>query len=258
MKFNPSDFYWCKYSSERATNIQYKNKTFRIVLGTILGVCELRGQIDEVVLLDGSSFRLPRSECDKLMTKVKSYKGRVVFDSEKTDKPVVKTKSVTRPVVVKPQSPDEDVLKETRTLLLKAGIRLSDLKTGGPIARAKQVLRIGKFLKDDAQGIRVLKYLKSKFASDSRFVAELEKIQFKQTAIKLQQVEAPKKPVRTIISPEHKLRLQDVEFPEVSDMADVDIPQEYLDRANSSEQKHKRGQTKVFVHMDTFAYYYKK
>lgn len=257
MKFNPADFYWCKYDSDRATNITYKNKTLRIAKGMILGVCELRGQMDEIVFLDESSFRLPRAECDKLMTKVKAYRGKVVFLSEKaakpakSDKPKVKPAKI-QPVVVKLQISESDASKEVKTLLLKSGIRLSDLKSGGPVARAKQVLRIGKFLKDDAQGIRVLNYLKSKFSADPRFVAELEKVQFKQTAIKVQPVEPPKKPMRTILAPTHKLRLQDIDFPESSDMADTDIPQEYLDRADSSEQK--RGQTKVFIHVDTCAF----
>lgn len=261
MKFNPADFYWCKYDSDRATNIKYKNKTFRIVKGMVLGVCELRGQVDEVVLLDESSFRMPRSECDKLMTKVKAYRGKVVFDSEKAVKPAAvpapkpKADKPTRiqPIVVKQESEARTTAKEVAALLRKAGTSLVDLKTGGPKARAKRVHGIGQYLVDDAQGIRVLKYLKSHFAYEPRFVAELDSISFKQTAIKVKPVEKPAQPTRTIIAPTHKIKLQDIEFPESSDMADTDIPQEFLDRANSSA-KPKRGQTRVLVHMDTLAY----
>ncbi len=260
MKFNPADFYWCKYDSDRATNIKYKNKTFRIVKGMVLGVCELRGQVDEVVLLDETSFRMPRSECDKLMTKVKAYRGKIVFDSEKTAKPAAVSKPKTdkppriQPIVVKQESQARTTAKEVAALLRKAKISLDDLKTGGPKARAKRVQSLSPYLVDDAQGVRVLKYLKSYFSYDSRFVAELDSVSFKQTAIKVQQVEKPAQPTRTIIAPTHKLKLQDIEFPESSDMADTDIPQEFLDRANSSAQKPKRGQTKVFVHMDEAAY----
>lgn len=260
MKFNPADFYWCKYDSDRATNIQYKNKTFRIVKGMVLGVCELRGQVDEVVMLDETSFRMPRSECDKLMTKVKAYRGKIVFDSEKTAKPAVvatpktdKSKRI-QPIVVKQESQARTTAKEVAALLRKAKISMDDLKTGGPKARAKRVQSLGPYLVDDAQGVRVLKYLKSHFSYDSRFVAELDTVSFKQTSIKVQQVEKPAKPTRTIIAPTHKLKLQDVEFPEASDMADTDIPQEFLDRANSSAQKSKRGETKVFVHLDEAAF----
>lgn len=262
MKFNPADFYWCKYDSDRATNIQYKNKTFRIVKGMVLGVCELRGQVDEVVMLDETSFRMPRSECDKLMTKVKAYRGKIVFDSEKTAKPAVvatpKTKTDKpqriQPIVVKQESQARTTAKEVASLLRKAKISLDDLKTGGPKARAKRVQSLSPYLVDDAQGVRVLKYLKSYFSYDSRFVAELDSVSFKQTAIKVQQVEKPAQPTRTIIAPTHKLKLQDIEFPEASDMADTDIPQEFLDRANSSAQKPKRGETKVLIHMDDAGY----
>lgn len=250
MKFNLANYYWCKYDSDRATNIKYKNKTFRIVKGMVLGVCELRGQVDEVVMLDESSFRMPRSECDKLMTKVKAYRGKIVFDSEKVKpavpkadtkppKPVSPKPGVTdRAVQVAPgqQQDQRSVAKEVTALLRKTGARLDDLKTGGPKARAKRVQNIGKYLIDDAQGIRVLKYLKNYFAYEPRFVAELDQIQFKQTAIKVQPVEKQPQPIRTIIAPTHKIRLQDIDFPEASDMADTDIPQEFLDRANSSYQ----------------------
>jgi len=100
----PEKFYWMRYASERATNIEHAQA--KIVKGDLFGVRELKGKpYDEFVLTDGTRFTLPIKKSDMIMNRAKEFKGKTPTLQAKKPvktvaKPVAKTVSK-RPVKVK-------------------------------------------------------------------------------------------------------------------------------------------------------------
>lgn len=106
-------YYWMRYAAERATNVTIKSSTAKIAKGDLFGVRELRGkQEDEVLLSDGTKFRLSIQKSDVLMGKSKVYKGKpptkaptVVRSPVKLKAPVkTPAKKLVKSIVKKPSA----------------------------------------------------------------------------------------------------------------------------------------------------------
>lgn len=74
----PEKFYWVRYDSDRATNVAIKDRKVKIVKGDLFGVRQVRGSDkDELMLADGTVFRLAINLSDRLVSKAKQYKGKL-------------------------------------------------------------------------------------------------------------------------------------------------------------------------------------
>jgi hypothetical protein len=253
-----TSYYWLRYDSSRATTVHYKTSkedtSFKFVAGVVYGVRELRDGMDEILVQDGTKFKIDRKTCDKLIVKSEERKGRTPpkIQDAAAKKPVVKAK----PPVVAPKErtlrvvnvmPVDTGLKQAVALLSRAGIKFKDFDLMAVPRRIAQLKAASAFLADDAEGIRVLAALKARAtkACDLRFSKALDAFAFdKQTTLKLirtpTSAEKPKARITVIQQPANgspvRLRLSDVDMPEVDDFTDDSLPSEFQ-RFTRSESK---------------------
>lgn len=107
---DPKKFYWMRYAQDRATNVTVKGETLKITKGTLFGVREVRGSTtDEILLRDGTRFRLEIKKSDILMNRSKPFNGKVKLDTPA--KPAAKKPKSSSPVRVKKKSEPEIKIK---------------------------------------------------------------------------------------------------------------------------------------------------
>lgn len=87
-------YYWMRYSADTKARIKTNDTTVTIEKNQLFGVRELRGKpFDEFLLVDGTVFRLDISKSEKIMDRSKEYRGKVPTVVAKKATPVVAPKA---------------------------------------------------------------------------------------------------------------------------------------------------------------------
>ena len=216
----PSKYYWMRYSNERSTNIKLADRTVKIENRALFGVRELRNsEFDEVLLTDGTCFKLAIAKSDTLMKRSKEYKGKI---------PEIKKAAAKTPAVVAPEKTTGDKLFASK--LKSIGL------TVNTVAAIKEVefKKVMQSFADDAQRV----------AFKSWILARLPRTSPKYQRISAYKVAAPKAatPKVTIVKRERKpiqakltqtavgpikVRLSEIELPELDDFTDHAVPDEF-------------------------------
>lgn len=231
-------YYWMRYANDKAVVIRTDAGQVRIERNMLFGVRELRGKdLDEVVVAaTGAVFRLAIAKSEKLMNAAKEYKGRTPAIA----KPQSPTKAApaervvkNRRVVVAPQV-QQSADSAMRALLKKQGVTVDMLTK----ASASKALRAVAVTVDDATALRLKKWLLGKVKPALRTFLETFNV-VESKPVKIQAPTKQPKPATPQSTHHPKVKLSEVEMPEVDDFVDDEIPSEFR-RFMNSESAAKR------------------
>lgn len=215
----PSKYYWMRYSNERSTSIKIADRTIKIDNRALFGVRELRNsEFDEVLLTDGTCFKLSIAKSDLLMKRSKEYKGKL---------PEVKvTPKAKVPKVVAPEKTNVDRLFAAK--LKSVGLTLNTVSA----IKEVEFKKIMQSLTDDAHRIEFKSWI----------LARLPRTSAKHQKISAFVVAGKKTPTVTVVKRERKaiqskltattqgpikVRLSEIELPELDDFTDHGVPDEF-------------------------------
>lgn len=103
MVVDPKKYYWMRYAAERGTRLPQGGK---LTKGDLFGVKEIRGKDeDEVLLIDGTTFRLPINKSELLMNKAKEFKGKTPTITKTAPAKAVKKEQKAVKIVKSPNLP---------------------------------------------------------------------------------------------------------------------------------------------------------
>lgn len=216
-----SKYYLMKYANDRATNVLIKGSKYTFVKGVLFGVLEKNKKVDSIYVFDKDlSFDLEISKSEQLMNRSKEYKGKL---------PKVEKKEVVKKPVK--QIPVQNDRESTyKTILKKAGLTLDTITK----ARLEKLLKT--FQPAMAQAFR--DWVVSK-TGKSIFKTIQPKVNPKMSVVKV----VKPAPTITKISPTSsgklKIKVSEVDFPEIDDMFDTDIPESILRYRKISVSKSK-------------------
>lgn len=220
---DPSKFYWMRYISERATTAN--NNAVRFIKGTLFGVREIKGKSeDEIMLIDGTTFRLPIAKSEVLMNRGKEYKGAIKLTAKVV--PVAQVRSRIRaagpsPVKVKAEPAKVDATAIRYTKLVKS--------VGGLTAKfitMAQYLKATVTLKHE-DAIAFKKWVLTKVAKTDPVHRAILSV----VLLKIPKIESVKPATKLVRRPEDKgsvrVKLSETDMPDEEDFTDYDVPAEF-------------------------------
>lgn len=239
MKHAPAEkYYWMRYANARATNVTTPTGRVRIENGMLFGVRELRGKnadFDEVVVAaTGEVFRLEITKSEKLMDRAKEFKGRTPVIAQpskaKTTTPKVQDRAKVvkdRRVVIAP-TVQKSADSEMKALLKKHGLTLQTITK----ASVTKALRKIAAAADDATALRLKKWLLTRVKPQlATFLETFDVVEHR--PVKIQPTQPRPKAQQQQPTHHPKVKLSEVEMPEVDDFIDDELPSEFRRFMNS-------------------------
>lgn len=222
-----SKYYWMRYANARATSIKIGESTVKIQDRDLFGIREVRNSdSDEILLPDGTRFKLLIQKSELLMKRSKEYRGKT--PEIKSTKPEPKAKPGTTPrtatQIVAPEKTPLDRVFSAR--LRKLGVSDASALT---LAQFKQVVSA----LDGPQQIAFKSWILARLQRTSAKFQKIEAfpVGVASTEPAVTVVKRGRPAIKTTLTPTVsspvKVKLSEVELPELDDFTDTSVPDEF-------------------------------
>lgn len=218
----PSKYYWMRYANERATNIKLADRSVKIENKALFGVREIRNSdFDEILLTDGTCFKLVIAKSELLMKRSKEYRGKLPEISKPS-----KRAEAQKSKLVAPEATNMDRLFAAK--LKTVGLTIN---TANAI-RAVDFKKIMASLDDDAHRLAFKSWILARIPRTSEKYRILSAfVVASKQPVKTTVVKRERKPIQTKLTQTStgpvKIRLSEVELPELEDFTDHTVPDEF-------------------------------
>jgi len=232
-----SKYYWMRYANARTTSIKVGETTVKIQDRDLFGIRELRNSdSDEILLPDGTRFKLLIQKSELLMKRSKEYRGKTPEILSKKSEP--KAKPVKTPLLAPEKTPNDRVFAAR---LRKLGV--SDV-SAITLAQFKESL-VGL---DGAQQIAFKAWVLARLPRTSPKFQKIEAFSVgvaQRTTPEVTVVKRGRPSIKTTLTPTVaspvKVKLSEVELPELDDFTDSSVPDEFKRFARVSYNSVKKG-----------------